>query len=245
MQNARRDPRFRDNPLVVDDPKICFYAGAPLKTPGGHKLGTLCIIDRVPRRLSDEERTMLKNLADMVVGEMINFVDTETGLANRTALLGAGAKCFDLPPQGRRFSLLLLDINDMIATQLDTDTEGAPEVQFPKLLHKHFPDALCIAHLGANDFCVLLRDDPTFDETLALSRLCTDARKALCSGADNEAISPLVGRMKYNREEHHSFDDVIREADKMFYRREKLPLPQRPERLGFLTILKRWHQTIY
>jgi hypothetical protein len=49
----------------------------------------------VPRQLSDEEKIMLKNLASMVVGEMVNYFDAETGLANRDALINAGAKCID------------------------------------------------------------------------------------------------------------------------------------------------------
>jgi GAF domain-containing protein len=77
VRNARRDPRFRDNPFVIDRPYIRFYAGAPLEAPNGHKLGTLCIIDKVPRQLSDEEKTMLKNLADMVVSEMFSHSDSE------------------------------------------------------------------------------------------------------------------------------------------------------------------------
>jgi GAF domain-containing protein len=77
VRNARRDQRFRDNPLVIDQPHIRFYAGAPLKAPDGHKLGTLCIIDKVPRQLSDEEKTMLKNLANMVVSEMFSHSDIE------------------------------------------------------------------------------------------------------------------------------------------------------------------------
>ena len=76
VRNARRDPRFRDNPLVIDRPHIRFYAGAPLEAPNGHKLGTLCIIDKVPRQLSDEEKSMLKNLANMVVNEMFDHSDT-------------------------------------------------------------------------------------------------------------------------------------------------------------------------
>ena len=76
VRNARRDPRFRDNPFVIDQPHIRFYAGAPLEAPNGHKLGTLCIIDKIPRQLSDEEKTMLKNLADMVVSEMFSQSDT-------------------------------------------------------------------------------------------------------------------------------------------------------------------------
>lgn len=76
VRNARRDPRFRDNPFVIDQPHIRFYAGAPLEAPNGHKLGTLCIIDKIPRQLSEEEKTMLKNLADMVVSEMFSHADT-------------------------------------------------------------------------------------------------------------------------------------------------------------------------
>jgi len=95
VRDALRDPRFRDNPLVTDQPNIRFYAGAPLEAPNGHKLGTLCIIDTIPRQLSDDEKVKLKNLADMVVGEMAGYFDAETGLADQAALLNAGAKCVD------------------------------------------------------------------------------------------------------------------------------------------------------
>ncbi len=70
VPNALDDPRFRDNPLVQQDPKIRFYAGAPLKTASGHNLGTLCVIDRVPRNLTDEQVVLLSELAAVVVDEL-------------------------------------------------------------------------------------------------------------------------------------------------------------------------------
>jgi len=56
------DQRFRDNPMVVGDPRIRFYAGAPLLTPGGDPLGTICVVDRMPRTLSDDQRAALNAL---------------------------------------------------------------------------------------------------------------------------------------------------------------------------------------
>ncbi|HTN75166.1 MAG TPA: SpoIIE family protein phosphatase, partial [Pirellulaceae bacterium] len=70
IPDARLDPRFHDNPLVLGPPHVRFYAGHPLKGPQGHNVGTLCVVSPEPRELSPHERALLGELAAMAEHEL-------------------------------------------------------------------------------------------------------------------------------------------------------------------------------
>jgi PAS domain S-box-containing protein len=67
VYDSALDERFSDNPLFLGEPTVRFYAGMPLVTNNGYKIGTLCVIDKVPKKLSDWQKEVLRKLAKQVV----------------------------------------------------------------------------------------------------------------------------------------------------------------------------------
>ncbi|HUL93525.1 MAG TPA: sensor domain-containing diguanylate cyclase [Burkholderiales bacterium] len=90
VPDASLDPRFANHPLVADQPRVRFYAGAPLVTPQGHALGTLCVADFVPRQLDSKQLETLRILARQAMCQLeLNLQamrDPLTGMYNRRQL---------------------------------------------------------------------------------------------------------------------------------------------------------------
>ena len=70
VEDATKDPRFAENPLVTDDPNLRFYAGTPLATTDGHNIGTLCVLDSKPRELDDRQIAALEALGRQVMAQL-------------------------------------------------------------------------------------------------------------------------------------------------------------------------------
>ena len=70
VEDTRLDHRFADNPLVADEPHVRFYAGHPVVAINGQRIGTLCIVDLIPRQFNDEDAKLLSELAELVTIEI-------------------------------------------------------------------------------------------------------------------------------------------------------------------------------
>jgi hypothetical protein len=92
VEDATLDPRFVDNPYVLQPNGVRFYAGQPLVAPGGHRVGTLCIADTRPRHFTAEQAALLRDLAQWVQKELV--IDSEM---ERAAQVQAGLLPRDLP----------------------------------------------------------------------------------------------------------------------------------------------------
>ncbi|APJ03122.1 GAF domain-containing sensor histidine kinase [Silvanigrella aquatica] len=71
VEDALNDARFKDNPLVLEEPKIRFYAGIPLKSSNGYNIGTLCVIDKKERKLDERQIEILKSLSK----QAMNYIE--------------------------------------------------------------------------------------------------------------------------------------------------------------------------
>lgn len=91
VEDAATDSEFAGNPFVVGDPHLRFYAGHPLEAPGGEQVGTLCIIDTRPRRMSPEDRALLRDLAAWVQAELVREQDLDHATIIQRALLPQAA----------------------------------------------------------------------------------------------------------------------------------------------------------
>jgi pullulanase/glycogen debranching enzyme len=91
VPDATRDERFAANPLVVEDPHVRFYAGAPLISPAGHALGTLCVLDFTPRELSAEQKEALRTISRQVVTQLELRLEMRRMAENLAAQMSAEA----------------------------------------------------------------------------------------------------------------------------------------------------------
>ena len=115
VPDATRDPRFADNPMVTGAPDIRF--GMPLVTPGGAPIGTVCVIDREPRQLDEQQRAGLAALARLAMNLMeAAHREREQARAAVFAAVEAPEAATPAAPVGNGFSVGVFEVQDMLGT---------------------------------------------------------------------------------------------------------------------------------
>lgn len=227
IPDATNDDRFADNPLVLNEPNIRFYAGCPLRSLNGSQLGTLCIIDQKPRSLSEEDLEILKDLTSMVERELsavqLATLDELTNITNRRGFMMLAEHCLNLCARQRiPASLVFVDLNKF---KLINDKFGHIEgdtalTAFADQMKSAFRSSDLFARLGGDEFVVLLTNT---SEKLA-GDIIAKSRQAL-EKYNQEAnrgydISFSFGIVEFNPEKHHTVEALLADGDSLMYERK-------------------------
>ena len=227
IPDTSRDPRFAGNPLVTGDPDIRFYAGVPLVNPEGAVLGTLCVLDRKPRRISAERQRILVRLAEAVMTTLelrramnrvhrLSMTDALTGLLNRSALMDALDKAIArLNRHGEGFALLYLDLDGFKQVN---DSEGhatGDEVlrELAAVLWDNLRREDMAARLGGDEFAVLLTGREP-DAAIVAERLQRMLEAAM--RAKGWAVTASIGAVSFHNAPEN-VDAALSLVDSLMY----------------------------
>ncbi len=228
IPDAAADERFADNPLVTGEPRIRFYAGHPLRAPTGHKMGTLCIIDREPRTLGTEDAAVMKDLAAMAERELaalhLATTDELTRLSNRRGFRNLA-----------RHSLAFCDRHDVPAVLVYFDLNGFKPINdrfghaegdralvaFANQMKAVFRDSDVFGRLGGDEFAVLLTNTPEHEAERSVERFraALDEHNRIAARGYDIAFS--CGMAPFDPRRHDGIDPLLAEADERMYRDKK------------------------
>ncbi len=228
VPDATLDPRFSGNPQVTGEPFIRFYAGCPIKSESGFTLGTLCLVDTVPRSFDADERALLKDLAAMVEQELtavrMATIDELTGISNRRGFDAlarhalANSRRMDWPACMLYFDLdQFKQINDRFG-----HAEGdAALVDFAALLSSSFRESDVIGRLGGDEFAVFLTNADLAESDTVLAHFAQSVREFNVLRPRPYALAYSVGVVQYDAARHADLAALQHSADALMYERKK------------------------
>jgi EAL domain-containing protein (putative c-di-GMP-specific phosphodiesterase class I) len=190
VEDATLDPRFADNPLVIGEPGIRFYAGAPLVTLDGHALGSICVIDYMPRRFERQQREALQALATHVMSQLdlrrrlANFCQSDAACSKVVGELHRALDC-------NEFSLHYLPVFDVRSGRIDS---------LEALLRWQHPERGLI---GPGEFLHLLEESGLIVEagSWILNRAASDYRQWLAEGLIAPRVSVNIAPLQLEHPE--------------------------------------------
>jgi diguanylate cyclase (GGDEF)-like protein len=228
VKDALMDERFFDNPLVTQAPHIRFYAAYPISVMDGSKVGTLCLFDRQPRDMSDEEIALLKDLAEMVAQEInvlqLTTHDELTNIANRRGFNILAEYALSVcKRENMPASLIYIDLNNFKQIN-DTfgHAEGDRALQdFSHILKSLFRQSDVIARIGGDEFAILFPHCPLHEGKVNLDRLTEALGQFNEEGMKRYQIKISAGLVEYHPDQHASISDLLHDADQQMYKQKR------------------------
>ena len=223
VNDTFEDDRFKDNPLVLENPHIRFYAGVPLFYNKDIKLGTLCIIDTKPRDFTKEDLEPLRDLAILAQQEIISsqliISDELTGITNRRGFNLLAQKALNISYREKKPSVLVFfdldkfkDINDSFG-----HTEGDNVLKiFSKNMESTFRESDIFARIGGDEFIVLLSNINYHDANMLINRFKKSFDKINKSKQEYQ-ITFSFGILEINLEENLNLEELTKKVDKLMY----------------------------
>lgn len=229
INDATKDDRFVDNPFVKGDPNIRFYAGRPICTPDGFKIGTLCLIDSQPRDFEGKDMDDLNDLAVMVENELaaieLATMDELTDLSNRRGFTMLTEKYLNYFTRQHIFaSLLFIDLNGFKGIN---DTYGHEEGDralntFAKALKDVGRSSDIFARLGGDEFVVLLANARQHEAQIYIKRLVTQLDTLRQQHRQPYHICFAQGVVEFDPQLPKSIEQLLLEGDALMYQLKKL-----------------------
>ncbi|WP_286190933.1 sensor domain-containing diguanylate cyclase [Synechococcus sp. FACHB-909] len=228
VPDALGDERFHDNPLVLGEPHVRFYAGCPL-TVDNRKIGTLCIVDQVPRTLDEDQIEILKDLAKVVEQEIASTLlairDQLTGLENRRGFLALAQQSLQLcTRQATPVSLLYLDLDDFQSFNQLHGRQAGDDVliNLADRIKDVCRDSDVVARMGGDEFVVLLINATREQAEIVVDRI----KKALSQahGLTNNGypIAFSFGITAYQPERHETIVELLADGEALMEEIKKL-----------------------
>ena len=224
IPDTLKDDRFADNPLVLEDPHIRFYAGCPIRVANGSRIGTLCIIDREPRDFCAKDEELLKDLAAMVEQELtavqLATLDEMTNLTNRRGFMGVANKILSLCVRNQiPATLAFIDLNNFKSIN---DQHGHAEgdralVDFSQQLATAFRSSDVVARLGGDEFVVLFTGTSRQHAENTMIKFSSVLEEDNKKPERKYSLSFSYGLVDYNHHAYPAIEDFLEQADLLMY----------------------------
>ncbi|HEU4708151.1 MAG TPA: sensor domain-containing diguanylate cyclase [Methylophilaceae bacterium] len=231
VPDTARDERFHDNPLVTGTSNIRFYAGCPITTRNGTKLGTFAIMDHKPRRFTQNDRDLLRDLANMVEQEIEasrhETTDELTLLSNRHGFETLAERALKVCKRSDApATLLLFNLKDFrqVNDQFGYAEGDRALVAFSTMLVEIFRESDVIGRIGGDEFVVLLTNTAKTESSGVLERLTEALQGYNRLSRRGYNLGYSVEAVEYDPEMHHSIGELLQEADTHMYQSKKLEM---------------------